>query len=213
MLKKIRKEVHADQARINEIEARIAENREDIAKWRKLDRHITAMERAAILKPWIVLTEADWAAAHANLGGDVPFRAVTLAILKRETGIPQRNVFGCDHGPQGGKLPFCGDECTKARVDELVAALHRDPWSYMNGVGWTQLTWYEKVLRADKLDGGASLPRNQLRVGMEDLALLIKTYGIADGVRRYNGAGPAADEYSHDVVTNLIPWARRILSN
>ena len=213
-LQELREQQQEDRALVDEIEARIAERGDTIDHWIDEDKAVRSLIDHNVLRPWLVLSEAD--RAEAKVGGldNVDFRALLLAVLERETGIPQRNVFGCDHGPQQGRVPFCGDECTKTRVDILVSKL-KDPverWKYMNGVGWTQLTWYEKVLRCDALEGGASEPRNQIRIGAEDLAVLVKQYGLFSGVRRYNGSGPAAEEYARDVVNNKLPRMRQWLA-
>lgn len=166
---------------------------------------------ANVKGPSLVLAEADRASDAAGLDRD-SFRALVVAILERETGIPQRNVFGCDHGAQSGNPPYCGDQVTKARTDKLVGLLKTSPYDYMNGIGWTQLTWYEKVLRADALPDGVSQPKNQLRVCVEDLAALVVAYGERSGTARYNGAGPAATAYADNVVGSKKPHWAAVLS-
>lgn len=211
-LSKLRKAQHEDHKKIKEIDKRIKDRGDDIDRWRKEDKHVEALHKHDVESPWVVLSEAD--RAEAKVGGlDVNFRVILIAILRQETGIPQRNIFGCDHGPQGGQPPFCQDRCTKGRVNELVELLRDGATRFqnMNGVGWTQLTWYEKVLRCDNFDGGASIPRNQVRVGAEDLAQLIKSYGQAEGIRRYNGSGPSAEAYRDSVINVHMPWARQAL--
>lgn len=153
-------------------------------------RKIEALKRHGVKQPDLVLSEAK----RADLKPEY-----ALAMLEKETGIPQRNVFGCDHGPQGGKPPYCGDAVTKERVAALRAS------GKMNGVGWTQLTWWEFVRDADNM-GGAHKPRFQMRVGFDVLATHIAQYGEWGGFRRYNGEGPAAEAYANAAVALARKW-------
>lgn len=43
-------------------------------------------------------------------------------------------------------------------------------------------------------------PEDSMQVGGEILAESIKTYGLRDGIRRYNGSGPDADSYAARVI-------------
>lgn len=206
-IKRLQRAQRADKRRLRELEQRIKNRGDRIEDWRDLDASIERLDSRGVVKPWLVYVEAE--RADAAVGGlqGVDFVALCVAVLERETGIPQRNIFGCDHGPQGGSLPYCNDPVTPDRINALVAAL-KDParrFAAMNGVGWTQLTWYEKVLRADALPGGAEDPVNQMRVGFGDLAVLIKDRGLTAGVKGYNGDGPAADAYAADVVGEKYP--------
>jgi hypothetical protein len=184
-----------DKRRIAEIRDRIEERAKAIAKLARRVAVATRLARHGVRSPYLVLAEAD----RAGVG-----RALAIAILERETGIPQRNVFGCDHGRQGGQPPYCGDEVTKARVAALRAS------GMANGVGWTQLTWPAFVERADRI-GGAHLPKYQMRVGFGVLADNIDRLGLLAGVKAYNGTGAAADEYADDVVNHKAPRWRGIL--
>jgi hypothetical protein len=127
--------------------------------------------------------------------------AVAVALLEKETGIPQRNIFGCDHG-EG--VAFCHENVTEARVKALRAS------GLANGVGWTQLTFPPLVEEADRL-GGAHKPRFQMRVGFKLLADNIRANGEQAGFARYNGTGPAAEAYGRDAVAKAERW-REILN-
>ena len=145
-----------------------------------------------VLKPRVVIDEAN----RAGLG-----LADAVAMLEKETGIPQRNIFGCDHG-EG--VAFCHENVTEARVKALRAS------GQTNGVGWTQLTFAPFVEEADKL-GGAHKPRFQMRVGFKVLADHIRANGEQKGFARYNGTGPAAEAYGRDAVAKAGRW-RKILN-
>lgn len=152
------------------------------------------LKRHRVRSPRLVIKEAK----RANLA-----LSNALAMLEKETGIPQRNVFGCDWGPQGGRPPYCGDAVTKARVD----ALRRS--GRANGVGWTQLTWPPYVTEAER-HGGAHLPRNQMRVGFKVLAGEIRNRGTVQGFAAYNGSGPAAQAYGREAAAIAQKWHQRL---
>jgi hypothetical protein len=157
-------------------------------RWRKLKRH-------GVRRPRLVIREA----RRARL--PLPN---ALAMLEQETGIPQRNVFGCDWGAQGGNPPYCGDPVTRKRVRKLIRL------GKANGVGWTQLTYMPFVLQAQQA-GGAWKPKYQMRVGFKVLGDLIRANGIQGGHQRYNGSGPAAEAYGRRAVELAKKW-RSILS-
>jgi hypothetical protein len=125
-----------------------------------------------------------------------------LAMLENETGIPQRNVFGCDWGSAQGP-PYCHQKVTRARVKALRAS------GKANGVGWTQLTFPPFVAEADKL-GGAHKPRYQMRVGFRILRDNIRRLGPWAGAKAYNGTGPAADAYANRWQDNVRKWEARL---
>jgi len=140
-----------------------------------------------VRRPRVVIEEA-------NRAG-LPL-ACAVAMLEKETSIPQRNIFGCDHG-EG--VEFCHENVTAARVKALRAS------DLANGVGWTQLTLPAFVTEADKL-GGAHKPRFQMRVGFKVLADNIHQSGMQKGFARYNGSGPAAEAYGRDAVAKTERW-------
>lgn len=120
-----------------------------------------------------------------------------LAMLEMETGIPQRNIFGCDHG-EG--VAFCHQEVTPTRVKELLAS------PYSNGVGWTQLTYRPFVVSAQEM-GGAHIPRYQMRVGFRILRENFDRFGsIYAMYRAYNGTGAAAEAYASRAVALRDKW-------
>jgi hypothetical protein len=184
-----------DRRLLDRVKDRLEDRAKAIAKLAARVRMANRLRRQDVRSPYMVLAECD----RAGLP-----RAIGLAMLERETGMPQRNIFGCDWGPQGGSPPYCGDAVTRDRVNAMQAS------GKPNGVGWTQLTWPAFVQRAEDM-GGAHLPKYQMRVGFGVLAALIDTHGLLAGVKAYNGTGPAADEYAHDVVHVKAPRWREIL--
>lgn len=77
------------------------------------------------------------------------------------------------------------------------------------GVGPVQLTYWGFQDRADAL-GGCWRPLVNMRVGFADLAHNIRVDGLTEGVRAYNGLGPAADAYAHEVIERANEYAVRL---
>lgn len=129
-----------------------------------------------------------------------------FALAEQET-TTCRNVFGHDPvrnpAPKGGKV-------TKDRY--LAYKRWRKQGLGMQGVGPLQLTWYATQDAADRLykGFGCAVVRYNLRVGFRTLAALIRTYGYVDGIRRYNGSGPAATAYSRSVRSKATKWHNRL---
>jgi hypothetical protein len=141
-----------------------------------------------VVNPRVVVDEAKRA--------KLPLR-FAVAMLEKETGIPQRNIFGCDHGE--GRA-FCHENVTEARVKSLRSS------GLANGVGWTQITFPAFVVQADKL-GGAHKPRFQMRVGFRVLKDNMDREGSAQqGFRAYNGTGEDAEKYGRDAVKVAERW-------
>lgn len=152
------------------------------------------LKRAGVRRPLLVDREAKRAGLRL---------ADACAMLQNETGIPQRNIFGCDHGATAGRPPYCQEAVTRARVVALLRS------GKANGVGWTQLTYLPFVRRAEAL-GGAHRVRNQVRVGFEVLADNQKRFGRWGGFKAYNGAGQAAEDYADRAVRRADGWQRVI---
>lgn len=127
--------------------------------------------------------------------------ALVVAVLDQETGIKQRNIFGCDWGAQGGRPPYCQDRVTNRRVRKMQRS------GKPNGVGWWQLTWPDFVKRAMAMRGGARRPHNQGVVGNNVLADDIRSAGsIWGGLRMYNGS----DAYANEVTGRFHRWHGRL---
>lgn len=124
-----------------------------------------------------------------------------FALIQQESGF--RNVFG--HDPTSS-IPdsWKGGRVTKGRYAHYRAFRATKG---MQGVGPAQLTWWEYQDRADAL-GGCWKPAINIRVAFAHLADLIDTYGLVVGLRRYNGTGRAAIEYSRSVRERMAHWHR-----
>lgn len=131
--------------------------------------------------------------------------ALACALVDHESG--GRNIFGCDEGG-----PFCNLPVTRSRVEHIV-----DGGKFrhgMQGIGLTQITWWEFVLRAEKL-GGAHIPANQLQVGFSLMADYVKTYPFKEALGAYN-AGPSrrtsadAEQYAETVADKHEAWKERL---
>ena len=79
----------------------------------------------------------------------------------------------------------------------------------MQGVGPCQLTWYEFQDEADR-EGGCWRPEINIRIGFRHLAANIKLHGEAEGAKRYNGAGKAAELYSAELLRKAAAWEQRL---
>lgn len=123
--------------------------------------------------------------------------AFLVAVLEAETGIPQRNIFGCDYG--AGKA-FCHERVTNAKINALL----KSPLA--NGVGWTQLTWKPYVVEAHKRPFGAARVANQVHVGARILRDHVKAYGYWGALKAYNGSA----EYANRVYPRFRVWQEKL---
>lgn len=145
------------------------------------------LQRAHVKRPKLVIAEAK----RARL-----FLPDALAMLEQETGIPQKNIFGCDMGI--GNL-FCHLRVTRKRVRKLIRS------GRAQGVGWTQLTFQGFVTAAQTM-GGAWKPKYQMREGFAVLKNNIRQFGVQEGHARYNGTGEAAEAYGRRAVELRRKW-------
>ena len=123
--------------------------------------------------------------------------SLAFALVEQESNF--KNVFG--HDP----THHVGGDVTKARYAEYLRQRGKTGKGGMQGVGPTQLTWWEFQDVADAL-GGAWKPANNIRVGMWQLSRLIDQYGTREGIARYNGSGPKADAYAESVLKKQKRW-------
>lgn len=131
--------------------------------------------------------------------------ALACALVEQESG--GRNIFGCDHGPIGDSPPYCHQPVTKERVKALIDS------PYMNGIGLTQITWWEFVLEAERM-GGADLPSVQCRFGFKLLKGYVDKYGLQAGAAAYNaGEGnrmSVFNTYGASVLAKYQAWKERL---
>ncbi len=128
--------------------------------------------------------------------GHMPL-SLACAILEQETG-GGANVFGHDpvQSIQGGNV-------TRARYAYYKARRKRGLG--MQGVSSVQLTWFAFQDEADRL-GGCWRPNINMYVGLCHLAMQIAAHGVHDGVKAYNGAGAAAENYARTVGDRERKW-------
>lgn len=127
-----------------------------------------------------------------------------LALCEKEGAF--RNVFG--HDPTRSIPPgWRGTHVTWVKF--AYYRTRRKLGLGMQGVGHTQLTWYEFQDQADKL-GGCHKPYPQMVVGFRQLKQLIHQHGKQAGAAAYNGVGPDAEVYGRDFVRKQEAWHRRL---
>jgi Putative peptidoglycan binding domain len=157
-------------------------------------RLIERLRAEGVLRPQAVVEEAKRAGLRLPLA---------CALLEKESG-KGRNVFG--HDP----TIFVGaGEVTRAKYREYKRRRVASGNRQMQGVGPCQLTWWEFQDAADR-EGGCWRPEINMRVGFRHLAALIKQHGEADGARRYNGSGEAAEAYSRDLLAKARVWEAKL---
>jgi peptidoglycan hydrolase-like protein with peptidoglycan-binding domain len=155
---------------------------------------VERLRAEGILRPHAVVEEAGRAGLRLPLA---------IAMLEKESG-GGRNVFG--HDP----TIFAGaGEVTRARYADYKRRRVASGNRQMQGVGPCQLTWWEFQDTADR-EGGCWRPEVNMRVGFRHLAALVKQNGEADGARRYNGSGPAAEAYSRDLLARARAWEAKL---
>jgi hypothetical protein len=157
-------------------------------------RLIERLRAESVLRPQAVVEEARRAGLRL---------ALACALLEKESGRG-RNVFG--HDP----TIFVGaGEVTRAKYAEYKRRRVASGNRLMQGVGPCQLTWWEFQDAADR-EGGCWRPEVNMRVGFRHLVALISQHGEADGARRYNGSGPAAEAYSRDLLAKTRIWEAKL---
>ena len=157
-------------------------------------RLIERLRAEGVLRPQAVVEEAKRAGLRLPLA---------CALLEKESG-GGRNVFG--HDP----TIFVGaGEVTRAKYREYKKRRVASGNRQMQGVGPCQLTWWEFQDAADR-EGGCWRPEVNMRVGFRHLVALTGQHGEADGARRYNGSGAAAEAYSRDLLAKAKVWEAKL---
>jgi hypothetical protein len=135
---------------------------------------------------------------------------LALAYAVAESESAGRHVYGADWGTPGvDKIPFAHLPVTKTRTDALIGHVRGGGTS--NGVSILQATWRDFLYEADALPGGASVPRNTVRVCLKVLYGHLKNYGYWEGIERFNGyKGPGVYPYAKGVAARHEAWKRRI---
>ncbi len=158
------------------------------------DTLIERLQAGGIVHPKATVAEAQRAGLRL---------AIACAMLEKET-AGGHNVFG--HDP----TIFVGaGKVTKAKYQAYKQRRVASGNKSMQGVGPCQLTWYEFQDEADR-EGGCWRPEINIRIGFRHLAANIKLHGEAEGAKRYNGTGKAAELYSADLLRKAKVWDDRL---
>lgn len=125
-----------------------------------------------------------------------------LALVQKESGF--HNVFG--HDPTRS-IPDKWKGSTVTRAKYSFYKVRRRAGQGMQGVGYTQLTWFALQDDADKV-GGCWKAYPNMVVGFRHLKQLIAGHNgnLGAGAAAYNGAGPAAVAYGEDFVIKQRHW-------
>lgn len=129
--------------------------------------------------------------------------AVACALLVQESG-GGRNVFGHD-GVDNPVVAAPGKDLYVTRERYQLYKRYRQIGRGSQGVGPTQLTYFALQDEADRL-GGCWKPWINMRVGFAHLVANIRKSGLRDGVRLYNGSGPAAERYAERMMQRISDW-------
>lgn len=156
-----------------------------------------AMAAYGIKRPDVTIRAA--AAAGLEL-------AVACTMLMAESG-GGRMVWGHDPVDAAGIYikggPVTQDNYLAYRAAMAAGRIGRQ------GVGDCQLTSSEFQDRGDQL-GGCWDPYANQRAGFLGLADRINRWGLRDGLRRYNGSGPAAEAYADARMREVAIWRQRL---
>lgn len=128
--------------------------------------------------------------------------SLAFALFEHEAGF--QKVFGHDPTIYVGAGPV-----TKPKYMGYLSKRRASGNRLMQGVGEGQLTWWETQDLADRL-GGCWTAEANVRVALMTLAARIHEYGYVAGIARYNGTGPAAQQYSVLVRSAARWWHDRL---
>ena len=113
--------------------------------------------------------------------------AVSCVMLMKETG-GGHNIYGHDRGTCFSRPGT--HYVTRENYQEYLACVRGG--GKRNGVGPTQLTWWEFQEEADRR-GGCWNPDINIAVGFEVLARNVRSKGVWGAFKAYNGAAAYAD--------------------
>lgn len=128
--------------------------------------------------------------------------AAAAVLLDKESG-GGHNVWGHDAVNTAGTY-IKGAPVTQVDYLAYRAAVHEGRIG-RQGVGPCQLTWSGYQDQADRLGGCWDWHIN-CTVGFGALSGAIRTLGVREGFRSFNGAGPAAERYADDAMARLATW-------
>lgn len=155
------------------------------------------------LTAWGIQHPADVIEAAQTTG--LPL-ALACSLLDQES-AGGHNVWGHDPVETGG-VYAPGSEVTAAAYRAYKPRADRGEIG-RQGVGPCQLTGRAWQDAADNR-GGCWDPKANMLAAFTGLVALTNQYGLPDGVRRYNGSGPAAEQYRDRMMTRYRAWTDRL---
>lgn len=162
----------------------------------------------------MIETLATWGIVDPDVVSETAARtglplALACALLDQES-RGGHNVWGHDGGvavrTAGTYVP--GSEVTAAAY-RAYRQLADTEAIIRQGVGPCQLTARSWQDAADAR-GGCWDPKANMLAAFTGLVAMVNKYGLPDGVRRYNGSGPAAERYRDQVLTRYRAWTDRL---
>lgn len=118
-----------------------------------------------------------------------------------------RHIWGSDGVSTGGTYTK-GGVVTQSNYLGYRAAMRAGRIG-RQGCGITQATSAQYQDTADQLGGCWDMLAN-CRSGFRGAQSLIRAYGLRNGMRRYNGSGPAAESYADAFMARHGTWALRL---
>jgi hypothetical protein len=164
---------------------------------------VAVVSPAEILRAGGIIDPATVVSAALAVGLPV---ALAAAVLEQETG-GGRNVWGHDPVENRG-IYIPGSRVTEAAYGAYKRLADRGEIG-RQGVGPMQLTGRDWQDAADRR-GGCWDPAANMAAGFAGLVALTNKYGLPEGVRRYNGSGPAAERYRDQVLARYRVWTTRL---
>lgn len=147
------------------------------------------------------------AAQVISIAGAAKLEVACAAVLLSKESGGGRNIFGHDAVPDGGQYVKGGD-VTQASYGKYIA-WRKAGTGRSQGVGPCQITYYSIQDQADARGGCWRWDVN-CAVGFDLLATQIRSKGVQDGFRAYNGAGAAAEAYGRDAMARLASWRSKL---
>lgn len=129
--------------------------------------------------------------------------SIAFALIEQESNF--RNVFG--HDPV--KMPEGVEKGSIVTKTKYIKYKKKRYANGAQGVGPAQLTYAGYQDQADRL-GGCWKPRYNIEVAFKAISSLIAEKGKFEGIRSYNGSGPAAVAYANSVIAKQEKWHRII---
>jgi hypothetical protein len=134
--------------------------------------------------------------------------ALAAAVLEQESG-GGRNIWG--HDPVEHRGVYVPGGLVTEQAYRVYKRMADTGEIGRQGVGPMQLTGRSWQDAADRR-GGCWNPAANMAAGFAGLVALTNSHGLPEGVRRYNGSGPAAERYRDQVLARYRVWTTRLAS-